>query len=407
MIYEVVMPQLGLTMTEGTVIEWLKEPGDRVERGEPLFIVETDKVDMEVEATRGGYVNSILLETGKVVEVGTVIASLVEQESEVGTPIVTEPSPAPTSETASQQGAQAESHPNQAAAGDAARPSESSSSPNGRGYPVSPRARKLAKSHGLDVGLVAPSTGARVVEADVRRHILAMDAKEEGEPARISSSRSVIARRTAASFQTVPHFYLSAVANAADLVKLRESLVERSEKEIGVRLTYTDLFLKALAIALRERPEVNSQWRDDQVFQCPTVDVGFAVQGSETLLVPVLKNADTLSLFELASRRHDLTKRARESGLTLEETEGGSATLSNLGTYDIDWFEAILNAPQSVLLSTGKIAKRPVVVEDRVEAASTVVLTLSVDHRVLDGAVAAAFLQRVKDMIEEPFGLLL
>ena len=406
MVYEVVMPQLGLTMTEGSVIEWLKEPGDRVERGEPLFIVETDKVDMEVEATRAGYVNSIVLETGKVVDVGTLIASLVDQESEVGTPIAAEPSPAPAPAPTSQPDAQAESRTNHASAGGDAR-QPAGGAPRRGGFPASPRARTLAKNHGIDVSLVAPSTGTRVVEADVRRHIQEAQNKTESAPQRVSSSRATIAKRTAASFQTAPHFYLTAVANAGDLVKMRESLVGRSEKEIGVRLTYTDLFLKALAIALGESPEVNSQWRDDTIAPCSSVDVGFAVQGADTLLVPVLKNADTLSLFELATRRHDLTMRARKSGLALEETEGGSATLSNLGAYDIDWFEAILNTPQSVLLSTGKIAKRPVVVEDRIEAASTVVLTLSVDHRVLDGAAAAAFLQRVKGLIEEPYGLLL
>jgi pyruvate dehydrogenase E2 component (dihydrolipoamide acetyltransferase) len=152
---------------------------------------------------------------------------------------------------------------------------------------------------------------------------------------------------------------------------------------------------------------VNSQWRDDNIVAGSSVDVGFAVQGPEALLSPVLKSADTLSLVDLAARRHELTTRARQGGLTLGETEGGSATLSNLGTFDIDWFEAILNAPQSVLLSTGRIAKRPVVVDDRLAVASTVVLTLSVDPRVLDGAAAAGFLQRVKNLIEQPNDLLL
>jgi pyruvate dehydrogenase E2 component (dihydrolipoamide acetyltransferase) len=398
------MPQLGLTMTEGSVTNWLKKPGDHVERGEPLFTVETDKVEMDVESTRDGYVNSILLETGEVVQVGTIIASLVDEESEVGTKLEA-PAPSPAASAAQKENKQPRTRAGKTNSGGGSHES-TNSAPRGGEYPVSPRARSLAKSLGVDVAKIVPA-GARVVEEDVRLHMLKNDAKAGNAPASTRSSRAVIAKRTAASFQTAPHFYLSAVANADAAVKLRESLAAKSEKEIGVRLTYTDLFLKALAIALREQPAVNSQWRDDTIVAGSSVDVGFAVQGPEALLIPVLKNADTLSLIDLAKRRHELTTRARQGALTLGETEGGSATLSNLGTFDIDWFEAILNTPQSVLLSTGRIAKRPVVMDDRLAVASTVVLTLSVDHRVLDGAAAAGFLQRVKNLIEQPNGLLL
>jgi pyruvate dehydrogenase E2 component (dihydrolipoamide acetyltransferase) len=173
-----------------------------------------------------------------------------------------------------------------------------------------------------------------------------------------------------------------------------------------VKLTYTDFFLKALAVALTEQPNVNEYWRDGNTVRNKSLDIGFAAQTNNGLMVPVIRNTGQLSLFEVARERAALTGKAREGGLSLAEMEGGSATLSNLGHIGIDWFQAILNPPQSVILATGRIARRPVVVGDQIQAQPTVALNLSADHRVLDGMAAANFLARLRELIEAPSLLL-
>ena len=211
----------------------------------------------------------------------------------------------------------------------------------------------------------------------------------------------------ASSFQSAPHFYLGVEANAAALVSLRESLVRHATDRFGVKLTYTDFFLKAIAVALTEQPHVNESWIDGSIVRRESIDVGFAAQTDNGLVVPVVRKADRLSLFDLGRERASLTTKAREAKLSLTDMEGGSATLSNLGHAGIDWFQAILNPPQSVILATGRIAKRPVVVNDVIQALPTVMLNLSADHRVLDGVAAAVFLARVRELIEAPALLLI
>ena len=352
---EIVMPQLGLTMTEGSVTTWLKRPGESVAKGEPLFTVETDKVEMEVESTARGYLTSILVDVGKVVKVGTVIALISESISE------------------SRDGPVA---PPQAVA--------------------SPRARKLAKELGVDIQKIKPSRGHRIVEEDVRQyHQEHADAPVIAELR--PTARKIVAQRLTASFQQAPHFYLGVEVNASELVRLRERLVEK------LKVTYTDFFLMALARSLREQEPVNSRWQNDTVTRNLSVDIGFAVQGAEALLVPVIRHADHLSLPEMSHQRQMLSEKARAGKLSLPEMEGGSATLSNLGQYGIDWFQAILNPPQSVIVSTGRIAKRPAVLNDRLEVCDCLSVTVSADHRVLDGVAAARFLSRIKELLENPY----
>ena len=362
--YEIVMPQLGLTMTEGSVTSWLKKPGDRVEKGEIVFTVETDKVEMEVESFGSGYLERILILPEQVVPVGTVIATL---------------SDSPAQATAAAEPPAAE-------------------------LAVSPRARRIARELGVDLAAVQPSSGTRVTEDDVRR---IYEARTASVPApasdktdlRQTAARKVTARRMTASFQSAPHFYLGVEANAAELVKLREC-------HKGSGITYTDLFLKAMAVALAEQPQVNQYWLNGELAAHDSVDLGFAAQTNHGLLVPVVRNAQRLALFDLTREREALTHKARNGALSLVDMEGGSATLSNLGAFGIDSFQAILNPPQSVILATGRITKRAVVVADLVEAQPTVALNLSADHRVIDGVAGANFLARIRELIENPHPLL-
>ena len=379
MTHDVVMPQLGLTMTEGSVSVWLKKPGDKIEKGEPLFSVETDKVEMEVEATVSGYVAAEVLEPKQVVPVGTVIAVIVDREEEIAA-AATEPHRATTNGKS---------------------PEVTGATP----FPASPMAKRLAKELGVDLRGLTPAKGARISAEDVQRAHAGQAAAAPVELP-VSTGRAAIADRVTASFQGAPHFYLGVQVDATQLVDLRTRCLPASPEE-GVRITYTDFFLKAMAQALAEQPAVNTFWNDGKILARPSVDVGFAAQAGPLLLVPVIRNLGQLSMLGVAGERTRLAQKARAGKLTLAEMEGGSATLSNLGASGVDWFQAILNPPQSVIVATGRIAKRPVVCGDAVVARDTVLITASIDHRVLDGVAGAKFLGRIKELLEQPALLML
>ena len=405
--YNVLMPQLGLTMTEGSVSSWLKTPGELVQKGEMLFTVETDKVEMEVESPVAGYMGAILLEPKKTVPTGTLIAVIVDKLDEI---------PALNAGVETVQGGisgGADAAPSIASVPESRSEARKSKADGTDGFPASPRARRLADQLGIDVRQLKPARGTRIVEEDVKRfHARQLeDSNRQTTGATAtetdsSRARLVVADRMAKSFQTAPHFYLGAQINATELVKFRESFAAGPD-QASIRLTYTDLFVKALAQTLYEQPGVNSFWADGRIVNRTSVDIAFAVQAGETLLVPVIRDAATLELFELARRRYQLTETARLGKLTLAEMEGGSATLSNLGMFGIEWCQAIINPPQSIIVAVGQIAKRPMVINDRVEACYSVNLTLSADHRVLDGVAGAKFLGRMKALIEYPPRLLL
>lgn len=388
---EIVMPQLGLTMTEGSVNAWLKQPGERVQKGEMLFTVSTDKVDMEVESTGSGFLSPVV-ELNTMVAVGTVIAVLRDQPGHPNAPerIV--------------------SNGQRSVPAEAAKPNNTIVSalemaPRG-GTPASPRARSLAKRLSVNLDDVTPASGTRIVEADVQAHHDRSQTKS-AEPVSTSAARRITAERTSQSFERAPHFYLTRQVNATKLVQFREQLQPAAQHKLGFKITYTDFLLRALALALREAQAVNAYWHDSRVVSRSSVDVGFAAQAGQGLLVPVIRNADQLSLFGLARQRKELTGKARDGKLQLQDMEGGGATLSNLGAYGIDSFQAILNPPQSVILASGAIAKRPVVIDDRIEAADTLILSLSADHRVLDGVAAAKFLAAIAGVIEDPIEVLI
>jgi len=379
MAYDVVMPQLGMTMTEGTVVAWLKEPGDPVERGEPLFVVQTDKVDMDVEATAAGKLQEILLEPGNVVAVGTVIARILTPNSEG------EMAPTVNSTAAQVQ--------------PAGLPVEETGVPSIPADRVlaSPRARRLARELGVEIGIVSTARdGGRIVEADVTRYVESRTRGTGAEqvlprmPAGDAETRirSRIAERMTESFSTIPHFYLTVVADATELTKMREQLLDTAAK-LGVRITLTDLLIKSLALALRENPQANVSWRDGGVVHGSAVHIGVAAQFGERLLVPVFRDADRLTVLEIARARTGFVERGRSNRLNPDDLHGASCTLSNLGMHRVDQFSAVINPPESSILAAGRIAPRPFVVDGNVVARETIGLTLSVDHRVIDGVAAA------------------
>ena len=271
------------------------------------------------------------------------------------------------------------------------------------GLAASPRARRALRERGIDPRQVH-GTGpeGRIVEADVLRaeHEAAASAPRPAQG--ISPMRRAVAAKVTESFTTVPHFYLRAEADVSAVFEARRQFVDQVERDYGVRVSLTDLLLRALALALGDCPGANRVWRQDGIVELPTVDVGLVVQVGDGLLVPVIHGADRLGLVDLARRRQELVAAARSGRLPADALHGGATALSNLGNHRVDEFAAVISPPHSSMLAVGRAAERPAVFDGRLCARRTLHLTLSVDHRVMDGEPAAEFLDRVVDQLERP-----
>ncbi len=417
MAFEVVMPQLGLTMTEGTVVKWIKKVGDAVKTGEALFEVETDKVVQEVPSTDSGVLSKVVVEEGKAVPIGTVIAYL------------TAPGEAVPGDGGAAPAVEAKAPPVAAAAPATAvaAPVEAPAAAAAGGVRASPAAKKLAAKLGVDIAQVR-GTGpmGRVVEEDIRKAAASATTPvavapavpvapapvtrvptPAGERIELKGARKVAAERMALSFSTVPHFYLTVEVEAAALVAFREQIKAAVEKRFGVTPTITDLLIKALAIALTEQPDVNASYANGGIVRNPKVNLGVAASVDAGLVVPVIPGVDGLTLGGIVQKRKALVEKARANRLELSDLEGGSFTLSNLGMFGIDQFQAIVNPPQAAILAVGRIKDRVGLVDGQVKARPTMFMTLSVDHRVLDGAAGAKFLARVVELLENPVELML
>lgn len=436
---EVIMPKLGLTMEEGTIVRWLKAEGDTVEKGEVLFEVQTDKVVMDVECPASGILGKILVGEDETVPVVHVVAYIVAPGEEIpefpSKVDITEVVPAKEIPAKPQQIAK----PMMAtpAARRLARdkgvdlakvtgsgkdgmilkedvlaalevrqePAPEVAVAEGK-VKASPAARRVAREHGVALQEV-PGTGPadRILERDVLDFVAARQrlAVEKGEFFPLGPIRKLMAERMSQSFSTAPHFYLGVEVKAAALVELRERLLPVCEEKAGVRLTFTDMLIKLLAATLQDHPLANATWEEGKIRLYPEINIGLATTVEEGLVVPVIKGADELSLTEIALARSELAEKATAGKLALEQVTGGTFTLTNLGMLGVDVFQAIINPPQSAILATGRIAERPVVEEGQVVARPTIHLTLSVDHRVLDGATAAYFLQGLQTLIEDPY----
>lgn len=435
---EVIMPKLGLTMEEGTIVRWLKAEGDTVEKGDILFEVQTDKVVMEVESPASGILGKILVAEDETVPVVHLVAYIVAPGEEIpeAPPEVdiTEP------DVAKEVPSEARQITGRTLATPAARRLARDKGvdltdvtgtgkdgmivkrdvlaalevPQGAAPEVaatkgkvraSPAARRVAREQGVALQEV-PGTGpgGRIVERDVLDFVSAPQrlTLEEREFVTLGPIHKLMAERMSQSFTTAPHFYLKVEVNASALVDLRERLLPICEEKAGIRLTFTDMLVKLLAATLRDHPLANATWEEGRIRLYREVNIGLATAVDEGLVVPVIKGADGLSLTEIALARRELAEEATTGRLTLEEVTGGTFTFTNLGMLGVDVFQAIINPPQSAILATGRIAERPVVEDGQVVARPTIYLTLSVDHRVLDGATAARFLQDLQTLIEDP-----
>ena len=409
MAFEVILPKLDEAMTSGKIIKWHKQAGDTVAVGDVIVEIETEKVNCEIESEAAGTLSELLAEEGDDVELGKPLVYVLDRGEEI-------PEGADVARVISPEKAvgMAESAP-LGASEEAAHEASVSTA----GIKASPLAKRIARANGLDLSRVTGTgLGGRIVRADVEEALRdrsltdgtsaavggATPLEEEAVP--LSSTRTIIARRMTESFQA-PHFYVSVDADAGKLKEVRASLVPLVEERTGLRLTLSDLLVKMAAQALVDHPKVNSAYVDGgSVKVFGHVDIGLVAAVEDGLVVPVIRRADTKSLSEITRSRDDLVRRARERRLSMDEMRGSTFTISNMGMYEVDQFSAILQPPEAAILAVGRIEERAVVRHGDIVARPVMTLTLSIDHRVLDAALGAAFLGSVKGYIENPVNLL-
>jgi len=401
LITKIIMPKLGETMEEGEIIQWLKKEGDKIKEGEPLLEVATDKANMEVEALASGFLRKIIAAEGEVAPVTQTIAFIADSmEEEI------------PEEKEGVAGEKEKGAIKEAIIEEKKEVSEISKEAEiSRPIKASPLAKKLAKQHKIDLSTIeGRGPGGRILEEDVLRVVeQAAEQKEVPQKKEVSLSRAekVMIQRMAKSKREIPHFYLTVEVDFSEAMKMRDDLVAEFEKKRGIHLTYTDLLIKSCGRALNEIPRVNSTFEEGKVISHSKIDVGLAVAGEEGLIVPVIRDVDEKDLFQIARDRNELIRKANENKLSLGELEGAGFTLSNLGMLGIKGAAVIINPPQASILAVGEIKKRAVVLEKKIEIRPIMEMTLSCDHRVVDGYLGARFLQEIKQGLEKPSLLLM
>jgi pyruvate dehydrogenase E2 component (dihydrolipoamide acetyltransferase) len=389
------MPQLGQTMEEGTIITWLKREGEQVSRGEALAQIETDKVVCDLEAVQTGRLHTIIAPAGAKVPVGQAIAVLAAEgeainlASLLGTP---QAATAAVTDLAPRTAMNATSSPPRTLTSQEIR--------------ISPAARKLAREHGLALeSLQGSGPGGRIVVEDVERAV-ATPPTTAAAPEHVlrtiplTGIRGTIAQRMAQSWAQVAHVTEVMDVDMTEMVTLRRRRLAMWEREHGVRVSLNDVLIFAVARTLREFPDLNARLEGQEIKVLGDIHVGLAVATSEGLIVPVIRHADQHTLWDIARDSALLADKAQQRTLTLADVSGGTFTITNLGTYGVEIFTPIVNYPQCAILGVGRVAERPVVLPGRIEARSMMYLSLSFDHRLIDGAPAAMFLQHLKDRLE-------
>jgi 2-oxoisovalerate dehydrogenase E2 component (dihydrolipoyl transacylase) len=400
------LPEVGETVTEGTIERWLKQPGEQVAKYEPIVEVNTDKVNVELPCPVSGTLREILAQEGETVAIGAPLCVIEEVAGEVPADIAP---PRPKEEPAPAQAA-----PGRSASGNGTR----------QPHRATPRVRKLADELGVSLDILAGTgPGGRIVEEDVRaaaergsakagvavgempstaeRPRAPLAAEAEDETIALSAIRKTIAQRMSASASTAPHAWLAMEADVTELVRLRESRKEAFRERHGVDLTYLPFMAHAVAQTLLEHPYLNASWAEDKIILKKRINLGIAVATDRGLMVPVVKDADRLSVAGLAQAMSDIGQRARDNKLTLNDVQGGTFTLDNTGAFGAIISKPIINHGQSAIITFEAITKQPRVVGDSAIAVrSVVMICLSFDHRVMDGHQAGYFLRDVKNRLD-------
>ncbi|HXT46808.1 MAG TPA: dihydrolipoamide acetyltransferase family protein [Pseudonocardiaceae bacterium] len=413
---EVLMPRLSDTMQEGVLSQWRKHEGDPVHQGDVLAEIETDKATMELEAYDEGTLSRLLVEEGATIPIGTPIAV-------IDTPAASA-APAPSPPAAAQQPATPPT---------VATPTPPSSDVSASR--ASPLARRIAREHGVDLATISGSgPGGRIVRGDIEAAIAANAqpgtappptptsrppeppsspaavplpvAGPDVEELALTRMRRLTAQRLTQSAQQAPHFYLTRVVDADPLLAFRKQ-VNADLESTGIRVSVTDLLVKACAQALTAHPEVNSSWADTRVLRYHRVHIAVAVALDDGLVAPVIHDAHRKTLSEISREAHDLVTRARAGRLSVEDITGGTFTISNLGMYGIDQFTAVINPPEAAILAVGAATPNPIVRDGQLSVGTTMTLTLSIDHRVIDGATGARFLTDLTTLLQQPIRIVL
>jgi pyruvate dehydrogenase E2 component (dihydrolipoamide acetyltransferase) len=435
---QVFMPRLSDTMTEGTVSTWTKGVGDRIEKGDVIAEIETDKATMELEAYDAGILEQILVGVGTTVPIGEVIA-MIGDGSGTAAPAAPAASAAPTAAPAATP---------EPATPEPATPAATPTPPvapaaNGKHPLASPLARSIARDAGLDLTTLAGSgPGGRIVRADVQHAIAALATPgatgskpspstsgvalaspaapvlqlptgPDDEEIPLNNVRRITARRLVESMQQAPHFYLTSVVAADELVIARArineglaALAAGHEGAVATKISVNDLVVKAVAIALRAHPEVNVSFGGDKLIRHRRVHIGVAVALPDGLIVPVIRDADTKTVTQISAETRDLASRARAGKLKPDEFTGSTFSVSNLGMFGVDQFTAVINPPEAAILAVGATKQEPVVRDGQVVVGHSMAITLSIDHRALDGATGAKFLADLTALLENPLATL-
>ena len=400
---QVTLPRLGQGMETGTIVRWLKSEGENVEKGDPLYELDTEKVTQEVEAEASGVLLKILAGEGEEIEVGKAIAVIGQEGEEIPAAVAEAPKEEPQAEAEPAPAPEPETAPE---------PEQRVESTNGGRVKASPLARRIARERGVELSsLRGTGPEGRIVAEDVERAAAsgAVSAPApaaapvptgEVEVVKLNQMRKTIARRMTEAWEA-PAFQIAMSADMSASIRLREALLARV-KEGGVRPTYSDILTKVVALALLRHRDMNAHFAGDSVELFPTANIGIAVAIPHGLVVPVIPNCEARSIPEIAAARADLVERTRGGKLRSEDLEGGTFTISNLGMYGVERFTAVLNPPQAGILAVGAIEERAVVVDGDFEIQPRMDLTLTVDHRSVDGATASEFLATVKSLLEEP-----
>lgn len=418
----VYMPKLSDTMVEGVVASWNKKVGDAVKEGEILAEIETDKATMEFESFFDGVLLHIGVETGKSAPVNSILAIIGQAGEDISALLVDAPVAAPVVATPIEEAPNATAVPNPAPVAESPTPKVEipkatplANNTNGRVF-ASPLAKKIAEEKGIDINAVGGTgEGGRIVKRDVDHYTPYTPAEKVpisnnavagvesyiDEP--VSQMRKTIARRLAESKFTAPHFYLTLDINMESAMNARKALNAME----GVKVSFNDMVIKAVAHALKQNPNVNSSWMGDFIRRNQHVNIGVAVAVEDGLLVPVVRFADTKGLLQISAEVREFAKKAKDKKLQPSDWEGNTFTISNLGMFGIESFTAIVNPPDSCILAIGGIKEVPVVKNGQVVPGNVMKVTLSCDHRVVDGATGAAFLQTFKQFMENPVSMLL
>ena len=437
MITRVVLGKLSPTMEEGTIVKWTKKEGDAVKVGDVMAEIETDKANMEMEALGAGVLRKILVPAGGKAPVGALIGVIADPKEDIGALLAQAPAaavaapapasaaaPAPAPVVVATRAAAVSPAPVAAAPAVVAdptlaiAPAPPADHADGR-VKASPLARTMAARQNIPLAAVAGSgPGGRIVKRDIEGYapaspagrtvraaapapVVPFPAVAAGQDFPLSNMRKTIARRLVESKFSAPHFYVTVEIDMGAAVALREQLL----KGENVKVSFNDLVLKACARALTRFPMVNASWGGDKITAHGEVHLGVAVSIPDGLITPVVRNADRKSVFDISREVKDLAGRAREKKLRPEEFMGSTFTISNLGMFDVSEFTAIINPPEAAILAVGSVAKVPVVDGDKVTIGHRMKVTLSSDHRVVDGALAAQFLQEVRRLLENPVSL--